>query len=49
MPNSPEAEHLQRAVDAVRDALLPEKKKEPIREPVVTEPDRETVEEPGQE
>ena len=32
MPNSPEAEHLQRAVDAVRDALLPQKKAEPIAE-----------------
>lgn len=32
MPNSPEAEHLQRAVDAVKLALLPQKKKEPIVE-----------------
>jgi hypothetical protein len=36
MPNSPEAEHLQRAVDAVKEALLPEKKKEPILEPDFT-------------
>jgi len=29
MPQSPEVEHLQRAVDAVRKGLLPEKKTDP--------------------
>jgi hypothetical protein len=33
MAKSPEIEHLQRAVDAVKEHLLPEKKKEPIPEP----------------
>lgn len=40
MPNAPEVEHLQRAVEAIKTALLPEKKKEPPRE-LDLEPDEE--------
>lgn len=47
MPSAPEVEHLQRAVDAVRKSLLPEKKREPINEGDITkEPDQETEPEP---
>jgi hypothetical protein len=42
---APEVEHLQRAVDAVKRALLPEKEKEPDNEPD-NEPE-ETAEQAG--
>jgi len=43
MPNAPEAEHLQRAVEAVKKGLLPERKEYPPKElaPEEVEEDRE--------